>query len=313
MSNSYHKLNQIMPSHRNTIHYVEYASIHSYDDTLSFRISEKGRSKEISIPHRNIAGLMLGPGTSLTQAAAQKLREANICAMFVTGEGGNPILWTAPDEYRPGEYCRSFLNIYYDSGLRNQVAQMFMQKRIEMIMKVWPTILPKNCASLLELPAICKAFVAAIAGKADQTLLLEEARFTKDLYRLASKAFNLQWTGRVHKGDLDEANNLLNHGNYLAYGVSNIALYILGIPHCLSIIHGSTRRGALVFDVADLFKDALILPMAFKAASEGIQDKVFRSDIIQEIDRLKILSVTINTIKDACAIEGTQTDDHLPF
>ncbi|AYG47828.1 type I-F CRISPR-associated endonuclease Cas1 (plasmid) [Pseudomonas sp. Leaf58] len=313
MSDSYHKLNQVMPSHRNTLHYVEYASIHSFDDTLSFRVAEKGKSKEISIPHRNIAGLMLGPGTSLTQAAAQKLREANICAMFVTGDGGNPLLWTAPDEYRPGEYCRSFLRIYYDADLRDQVAQLFMQKRIEMILTLWPKVLPKDSRILNDLSGVCQAFRSAVAGKTGQSLLLEEARFTKDLYRLASRAFDVNWSGRVHKGDLDEANQLLNHGNYLAYGVANIGLYILGIPHSLSIIHGSTRRGALVFDVADLFKDALILPMAFKAASDGLQDRQFRSEIIQEIDRLRILSFTINALKDACAIEGTQLDDSLPF
>ncbi|STX45386.1 CRISPR-associated endonuclease Cas1, subtype I-F/YPEST [Legionella gratiana] len=33
-------------------------------------------------------------------------------------------------------------------------------------------------------------------------------------------------------------------------------------------MHGKTRRGALVFDVADLIKDALILPWAFICAKE---------------------------------------------
>jgi CRISPR-associated protein Cas1 len=34
-------------------------------------------------------------------------------------------------------------------------------------------------------------------------------------------------------------------------------------------MHGKTRRGALVFDVADLVKDALILPWSFVFGQQG--------------------------------------------
>lgn len=310
---SYHKLNQILPSHRNTLHYIEYAAVHSFDDTLTFQVAEKGRSKEISIPHRNIAGLLLGPGTSITPKAAQKLREANICAMFVTGDGGSPILWTVPDEYRPSEYCRAFLKIYHDDSYRDQGAKLFMAKRIEMVKKYWRKII-SDVAIIDELDNICETYLQTMIAKTGQALLLEEGRYTKQLYKLAAKAFNLSWESRQHQGATDDTNAKLNHGNYLAYGVSNIALYMLGIPYSLSLIHGSTRKGALVFDVADIFKDAIVLPASFKAASEGASEKAFRSDILARIDSYGILATCLNTLKDVALLADIPLDTpEIPF
>ncbi len=62
-----------------------------------------------------------------------------------------------------------------------------------------------------------------------------------------------------------------NHGNYLTYGLAATTLWVLGIPHGFAVIHGKTRRGALVFDVADLIKDAIVLPLAFICAKEEMK------------------------------------------
>jgi hypothetical protein len=42
-----------------------------------------------------------------------------------------------------------------------------------------------------------------------------------------------------------------------AYGLAATTLWVLGIPHGFALMHGKTRRGALVFDIADLIKDSL--------------------------------------------------------
>lgn len=255
----------------------------------------------------------MGPGTSITQKAAQKLREANICGMFVTGDGGNPVLWTAPDEYRPSHFCRSYLKIFYDQNLRNAAAQAFMNARIAKILRDWPKLINHKPGLVDDLTLTCQRFQDAASRASGQSLLLEEARFTKNLYKLASLAFDISWQGRVHKGVLDEANSLLNHGNYLAYGVANIALYILGIPYSLSVIHGTTRRGALVFDVADLFKDALILPLAFRAARDGHDDRAFRGEVLAEIDRQKVLGSLLDVLKEVSNAHGEQSYEDFPF
>jgi CRISPR-associated protein Cas1 len=50
---------------------------------------------------------------------------------------------------------------------------------------------------------------------------------------------------------------------------------VLGLPHGLAVLHGKTRRGGLVFDIADLVKDALILPQAFMSAMRGDDEQGF--------------------------------------
>ena len=96
---------------------------------------------------------------------------------------------------------------------------------------------------------------------------------------------------------LDAANAFLNHGNYLAYGLAATTLWVLGIPHGFAVMHGKTRRGALVFDVADLIKDALILPWAFVCAKEGASEQEFRQQCLQAFTQHKALNFMFEQVK----------------
>ena len=64
-------------------------------------------------------------------------------------------------------------------------------------------------------------------------------------------------------------------------------------------MHGKTRRGALVFDVADLFKDAMVLPLAFLASGKGYRDQAFRDELIDGCQTSGILDRVIETIISA--------------
>ena len=72
---------------------------------------------------------------------------------------------------------------------------------------------------------------------------------------------------------------------------------MLGIPHGLAVLHGKTRRGGLVFDVADLVKDAVILPQAFISASRGDEEQEFRQACIDRLTQVEALDVMIDTLK----------------
>lgn len=73
----------------------------------------------------------------------------------------------------------------------------------------------------------------------------------------------------------------------------------MGIPHGFAVMHGKTRRGALVFDVADLIKDALILPWAFICAKEGATEQEFRQQCIQAFTDRKALTFMFEVVKEA--------------
>ena len=109
---------------------------------------------------------------------------------------------------------------------------------------------------------------------------------------------------------LDTANAFLNHGNYLAYGLAATTLWVLGIPHGFAVMHGKTRRGALVFDVADLIKDTLVLPWAFICASENATEQEFRQQILQAFTDHKSLDFMFDKVKDiALAYTNQQHGD----
>ena len=112
------------------------------------------------------------------------------------------------------------------------------------------------------------------------TLLQAEAALTKQLYRYAANRTQYGEFSRERDAE-DTANAFLNHGNYLAYGLAATALWVLGIPHGFAVMHGKTRRGALVFDVADLIKDAIILPWAFICAKENATEQEFRQQCLR--------------------------------
>jgi CRISPR-associated protein Cas1 len=129
-------------------------------------------------------------------------------------------------------------------------------------------------------------------------LLTEEARLTKTLFKLAVHAVDYGDFVRAKNGSgTDPANRFLDHGNYLAYGLGVTAAWVLGLPHGLAVLHGKTRRGGLVFDAADLIKDAVILPQAFISAARGDEEQAFRHACIEGFARTESLDFMIDTLK----------------
>ena len=125
----------------------------------------------------------------------------------------------------------------------------------------------------------------------------------RDRYKIAANRTQQKNFTRQHDST-DTANDFLNHGNYLAYGLAATTLWVLGIPHGFAVMHGKTRRGALVFDVADLIKDTLILPWAFICAKEGATEQEFRQQCLQNFTQHKALDFMFDAVKQA-ALEGS--------
>jgi CRISPR-associated protein Cas1 len=62
-------------------------------------------------------------------------------------------------------------------------------------------------------------------------------------------------------------------------------------------MHGKTRRGALVFDIADLIKDAIILPWAFICAKEKATEQEYRQQCLQAFTDHKALEFMFDQVK----------------
>jgi len=307
-------LKSILHSKRANIYYLEHCRLLVNGGRVEFVTDEGKRSLYWNIPIANTTTVLLGTGTSITQAAMRELAKAGVLVGFCGG-GGTPLFsaneidievaWFSPQsEYRPTEYLQHWVRFWFDDSLRLAAAKAFQSARLQRIREHWLDnralrdsgfeISRDVLASILD-----NALVGVQAAPDVTYLLTEEARLSKQLYKLAANAVRYGEFVRSKRGSgTDSANRFLDHGNYLAYGLGATATWVLGLPHGLAVLHGKTRRGGLVFDVADLVKDAIVLPQAFISAMRGDEEQEFRQACIENLTRTEALDFMIDTLKE---------------
>lgn len=306
-------LKTILHSKRANIYYLEHCRVLINGGRVEFVTDEGKRSLYWNIPIANTTTVLLGTGTSITQAAMRELAKAGVMVGFCGG-GGTPlysanemdveVAWFSPQsEYRPTEYLQNWVRFWFRDELRLEAAKTIQRVRLDRIVQHWCdgrwlAVEGFQVSKDLLSPAI-EASRLAIAGAGDVTALLaEEARLTKLLFKVAARTMGYGDFVRAKRGSgTDPANRFLDHGNYLAYGLGATATWVLGLPHGLAVLHGKTRRGGLVFDAADLVKDAVILPHAFLSAMRGDEEQTFRHHCIEGLTRTESLDFMIDTLK----------------
>jgi len=300
-------LKAILHSKRANIYYLEMCRVLQKDGRILYLSEKKQEYQYWNIPIANTTCLLLGTGTSITQPAMRMLAQAGVLVGFVGG-GGTPLLmaneieWFTPqNEYRPTEYIQGWMHFWFDETKRLTTAKRFQKARIGFIQKVWSKDreLKVEGFDSKELESLFKKTLLNIEEAYTIGKLLQlEADLTKRLYKYAAKKTDQLGFVREH-AKAENANGFLDHGNYLAYGLGATTLWVLGIPHGFAVMHGKTRRGALVFDVADLIKDALVLPWAFICSKEKQSEKEFRSQCLQTFVEHKALDFMFEEVKKA--------------
>ena len=301
-------LKAILHSKRANIFYLEKCRVMQKDGRILYLTDESKENLYWNIPIANTTVILLGTGTSITQAAMRMLASAGVMVGF-SGGGGTPLLmateieWLSPQsEYRPTEYVQGWLRFWFDAEKRLRVAKAFQMARLEFLEKIWSKDKDLRTEGFdFAASGLAPAFESTkskIHNAEDVgNLLAIEAGLTKQLYKFAATRCKIEDFSREHQGD-DPANGFLNHGNYLAYGLGATTLWVLGIPHGFAVMHGKTRRGALVFDVADLIKDALVLPFAFICAREKMSEQDFRQQILQKFTEHQALDFLFDSVKE---------------
>ncbi len=304
-------LKTILHSKRANIYYLEHCRILVKGGRVEY-VTDAGKEHLYwNIPIANTTSILLGSGTSVTQAAMRELGKAGVLVGFCGG-GGTPlftgteppldVLWFSPQsEYRPTSYLQKWVSFWFDDALRLAAAKKFQLFRLSFLAKTWGRdrqLKEAGFTDALVVPLLEESQKAIESATNVTDLLTQEARLTKHLYRLATETTSYGPFNRAQRGSgLDAANHFLDHGNYLAYGLGATATWVLGIPHGLAVLHGKTRRGGLVFDVADLVKDALVLPLAFISAMGGLDEGEFRQRCVEIFTRQEALDFMIETIK----------------
>jgi CRISPR-associated protein Cas1 len=278
------------------------------DGRVLYLCEGKDERQYWNIPIANTTVILLGTGTSITQAAVRMLASAGVLIGF-SGGGGTPLLvgteveWLTPQsEYRPTEYVQGWLSFWFDEAKRLKVAKQFQLHRIDYLKRVWGKDSDLKAEGFSSSDSDIESAINLFSHKIQHTanvteLLILEAQLTKNLYNSAATRTKQGDFVRDHDSQ-DIANAFLNHGNYLAYGLAASTLWVLGIPHGFAVIHGKTRRGALVFDVADLVKDALILPWAFICAKEKVNENEFRQQCLLNFSKHNTLDFMFDVVKE---------------
>jgi CRISPR-associated protein Cas1 len=315
-------LKSILHSKRANIYYLEHCRLLVNGGRVEFVTDEGKKSLYWNIPIANTTTVLLGTGTSVTQAAMRELAKAGVLVGFCGG-GGTPLFsanevdievaWFSPQsEYRPTEYLQAWVRFWFSDAARLVAAKAFQYARLQRIEQCWTQSRQLRDAGfdipLDSLTSLLQASREAIELAPDNTYLLtEEARLTKALFKLAARTTRYGDFIRAKRGSgTDPANRFLDHGNYLAYGLGATATWVLGLPHGMAVLHGKTRRGGLVFDAADLIKDAVVLPQAFISAMRGDEEQVFRQACIEQFTRTDALDFMIDTLK-AIAVDTAAT------
>ncbi|MEP1383454.1 MAG: type I-F CRISPR-associated endonuclease Cas1f [Paraglaciecola sp.] len=311
-------LKTILHSKRANLYYLEYCRVMQKDGRVLYLTEAKKENQYFNIPIANTTVLLLGNGTSITQAAMRMLAQAGVLVGFAGGGGtplymANEIEWMTPQsEYRPTEYIQGWMSFWFDDEKRLAAAKQFQMARIEYLSKVWTKDKELKTEGFIVADSKIQSALDTFQQRTTQAsksseLLLTEAQLTKVLYKFAANNTGTTNFSRQHQGsskhNIDKANDFLNHGNYLAYGLAACTLWVLGIPHGFAVMHGKTRRGALVFDVADLIKDAIVLPWAFICAKENATEQEFRQQVLQKFTDHKALDFMFDRVKEIALLE----------
>ena len=167
------------------------------DGRVLYLTEAKNENQYWNIPIANTTCLLLGTGTSITQAAMRMLASAGVLVGFCGG-GGTPLLmgseieWLTPQsEYRPTEYVQGWMQFWFNDNRRLIAAKLFQQARTSFLKKVWSKDRDlKNegfDSNNTEINQMLDVFSDQIEAAGSVSELLQtEARLTKRLYKIAA-------------------------------------------------------------------------------------------------------------------------------
>src|SRR5690606_10334868 len=222
-------LKTILHSKRANLYYLQHCRVLVNGGRVEYVTDAGKQSLYWNIPIANTTTLLLGTGTSITQAAMRELAKAGVIVGFCGG-GGTPLFsanevdvevaWFNPQsEYRPTEYLQLWVRFWFDDDLRLEAARVFQRARLARIEAHWlGNRALKDAGFGVDASTLRTALMRAqneLEQAPDTNALLTlEARLTKDLFKMAARAVNYGNFVRAKRGSgTDPANRFLDHGN----------------------------------------------------------------------------------------------------
>lgn len=263
-------------TNRLTFLYLEHCQLSREDSAILVR-DEQGA---VRIPAAAISTLLLGPGTSVTHRAIELI-----------GDAGVGIVWVGEHGVR---FYASGRPLTHRAHLLMRQAELVSNQRLhlEVVRKMYQLRFPGEDVSKLT----------------TQQLRGREGSRVRQAYRKASKEWGVEWNGRNYDPDDfaggDLVNQALSAGNACLYGLAHAVITALGCSPGLGFIHVG-HECSFVYDVADLYKAEITIPIAFEMAAKKPEDfsSAVRRRVRDEISSKHLLEQMVKDIR-ALFLEG---------
>jgi len=201
----------------------------------------------VHIPAATLGALLLGPGTRVTHQA-----------MVLMAESGATMVWVGEQGVRYYAHGRPLAR---SSRLLEAQANLVTRRdsRLAVARKMYGLRFPGEDVEHLTM----------------QQLRGREGARVRRAYREEAQRTGVTWSGRDYRPDdyaaSDPINQALSAASTCLYGLTHAVIVSLGCSPGLGFIHTGHDR-SFVYDIADLYRVEIALPVAFDAASQDIAD-----------------------------------------
>ena len=206
-----------------------------------FRTEARGVER-VYLPTASIAAVFLGPGTSITQpASAQILKDGGV--IVLSGEAGAHFHGAIAHNALTTKWLHLQAKQWADDDARAEVARRLYTLRF--------------------------TDESLIADKTIDQLRGMEGHRVKNAYRKMSQRYGIPFKRAYNPQDFEESdpvNQALTTANHLLYGIVHSTLVAIGASPALGFIHTGSQY-SFVYDIADLYKIEIAVPLAFASAN----------------------------------------------
>jgi CRISPR-associated protein Cas1 len=201
----------------------------------------------MQIPVGTIACLMLEPGTTITHAAVKACAEVD-CLILWVGEAGTRL-------YAAGQFGGSRADkLLFQLGLASTSHQRLGVVR-EMFRRRFKDDVPER-------------------RSVEQLRGLEGAR-ARQIYQNLADEYGVKWSGRRYDpsvwGNSNDINRAISSANACLYALAECAVLVAGYSPAVGFIH-TGKALSFVYDIADLYKFDVSVPVAFEVVRDGVAD-----------------------------------------
>lgn len=132
----------------------------------------------------------------------------------------------------------------------------------------------------LKLGVVMKLYRMRFDEALDESLSLEQIRGNEGVrvrqnYARSSAETGVPWAGRSYRreqwSNADPVNRALSAANSCLYGICHAAIVSAGYSPALGFVH-TGKMLSFVYDVADLYKTEVTIPVAFHVVAEGLDN-----------------------------------------